>query len=91
MTNKQVGGLIVMFGAAGDLARRKLYPSLFRLYQRQLLSENFALLGNSRREWTDDYFRDIVLDSISDQEADEETINNFIKHFFCIFCKRSTF
>lgn len=82
MTNKQVGGLIVMFGAAGDLARRKLYPSLFRLYQRQLLSENFALLGNSRREWTDDYFRDIVLDSISDQEADEETINNFIKHFF---------
>ena len=33
MTNKQVGGLIVMFGAAGDLARRKLYPSLFRLYQ----------------------------------------------------------
>ena len=61
MTNKQVGGLIVMFGAAGDLARRKLYPSLFRLYQRQLLSENFALLGNSRREWTDDYFRDIVI------------------------------
>lgn len=82
MTNKQVGGLIVMFGAAGDLARRKLYPSLFRLYQRQLLSENFALLGNSRREWTNEYFRDIVLDSISDQEADEETINNFIQHFF---------
>ncbi len=84
MTNKQVGGLIVMFGAAGDLARRKLYPSLFRLYQRQLLSDNFALLGNSRREWTNDYFRDIVLDSIKDQEADEDTVNEFIKHFFYI-------
>ncbi|RPA63625.1 glucose-6-phosphate dehydrogenase [Aerococcus agrisoli] len=84
MTNKQVGGLIVMFGAAGDLARRKLYPSLFRLYQRQLLSENFALLGNSRREWSDDYFREIVLDSISDQKADETTVNNFIQHFFYV-------
>ena len=36
---------IVIFGASGDLANRKLIPSLFRLFQRGLLPHNFYLLG----------------------------------------------
>jgi glucose-6-phosphate 1-dehydrogenase len=36
---------IVIFGASGDLAHRKLIPSLFRLSQRGLLPPNFSLLG----------------------------------------------
>ena len=36
---------IVIFGASGDLAHRKLIPSLFRLFQRGLLPQDFYLLG----------------------------------------------
>ncbi|WP_224241083.1 glucose-6-phosphate dehydrogenase [Hyalangium gracile] len=39
--------VFVLFGASGDLARRKLLPALFQLYQRGLLPESFALVGAS--------------------------------------------
>ena len=49
--------LLVIFGASGDLTRRKLMPSLFELYVRGLLPKRFAILGASRSEYTDDTFR----------------------------------
>ena len=39
--------VFVLFGAAGDLAKRKLLPALFNLCKAKLLSDNFALLGVS--------------------------------------------
>ena len=39
--------LMVIFGAAGDLARRELVPSLFELHRKQLLPEHFAVVGVS--------------------------------------------
>ena len=47
MKEKKV--LITIFGGTGDLAQRKLYPSLFRLYQKGLLKESFAVIGTARR------------------------------------------
>ena len=35
--------IVTIFGASGDLAKRKLYPSLFRLYKSGNLSEHFAV------------------------------------------------
>ena len=37
--------IFTIFGASGDLAKRKLYPSLFRLYKSGVLSEHFAVIG----------------------------------------------
>src|SRR5690606_13206851 len=45
------------FGASGDLTYRKLIPAIFDLYMQDLLPENFAVLGVSRTELTDDVFR----------------------------------
>ena len=41
---------IVIFGAAGDLAKKKLIPSLFKLHQKGLLPNNLTIVGTSRRE-----------------------------------------
>ncbi len=48
---------IVIFGATGDLAYRKLAPALYRLYRAGRLSEGFRLIGFARGEWDDERFR----------------------------------
>ena len=49
--------VLVLFGAAGDLARRKLLPGLFHLAQAGLLPE-CRILGTSLDELDDESFRD---------------------------------
>ena len=48
---------LVIFGASGDLTRRKLFPALYALAYRRLLPERFAVVGVARTEMTDDEFR----------------------------------
>ena len=50
--------IYVIFGASGDLAKRKLIPSLYSLYVNKLLPNDFAILGVSRTKFTDTAFRD---------------------------------
>jgi glucose-6-phosphate 1-dehydrogenase len=50
--------VLVVFGASGDLTRRKIFPALYALATRRLLPESFAVVGVSRTEWTDDEFRE---------------------------------
>ena len=50
-------GVIVIFGASGDLTHRKLIPALFDLFQAGLLSKHFAVLGFSRSQMTNEEFR----------------------------------
>jgi glucose-6-phosphate 1-dehydrogenase len=49
---------LVVFGASGDLTRRKIFPALYSLAYRRLLPEQFAVVGVARSEWTDDEFRE---------------------------------
>ncbi|MBA3443320.1 MAG: glucose-6-phosphate dehydrogenase [Gemmatimonadales bacterium] len=60
---------VVIFGAAGDLSRRKLFPALFHLQCDGLLHEDFALVGVSREAMTDDAFRQLVY--VSARDADD--------------------
>ncbi|HOQ04393.1 MAG TPA: glucose-6-phosphate dehydrogenase [Anaerohalosphaeraceae bacterium] len=48
---------VVVFGASGDLAHRKLYPSLYALFSSGLMSQSFYLLGCGRTPMTDESFR----------------------------------
>ncbi len=50
--------VLVIFGASGDLTRRKIIPALYDLFQRKETPERFAILGVSRTEMSDDGFRD---------------------------------
>jgi glucose-6-phosphate 1-dehydrogenase len=55
---------LVIFGATGDLARRKLLPALYNLAHEGALPERFGLVGNARSEMTDDEFRDMAIESV---------------------------
>ncbi len=52
------GCALVIFGASGDLTKRKLLPALYALSQDGLLPERFAAIGFARREKSHDGFRD---------------------------------
>ena len=41
---------IVIFGATGDLCKKKLIPALYNLWKKDLLPENFLITGSARRE-----------------------------------------
>jgi glucose-6-phosphate 1-dehydrogenase len=51
---------IVLFGAAGDLAKRKLLPGLYHLEVAGLLPEDWRLIASSSRELSDDEFRELA-------------------------------
>src|SRR4051812_38420391 len=52
--------VFVLFGATGDLAKRLVLPSFFRLVQEKLLPSEWRLIGSGRRSKTDDEVRDDV-------------------------------
>ncbi|NGP46754.1 glucose-6-phosphate dehydrogenase [Bacillaceae bacterium SIJ1] len=84
MTN-QPSCAIVIFGATGDLAKRKLFPSLYNLFKNGNLSHRFSVVGVARRKWSNDYFRERVIEAV--QEASGETVSeeearSFSEHFY---------
>lgn len=79
-TNQQPKAVIVIFGATGDLAKRKLYPSIHRLYQNGQIGEEFAVVGVGRRPWSNEDLRQTVKTSIS-SSADKH-IDDFTSHFY---------
>jgi glucose-6-phosphate 1-dehydrogenase len=62
---------LVIFGASGDLTRRKLFPALYALAYRRLLPEGFAVVGVARTEMTDEAFRDRMEDAVREFGRDE--------------------
>ena len=55
---------LVIFGATGDLTRRKLLPSLYNLSANGLLPRDFALVGVVRKPMDDEAFRALLSDEI---------------------------
>jgi glucose-6-phosphate 1-dehydrogenase len=49
---------LVIFGASGDLTKRKLLPALYSLALRRLLPDRFGIVGAARNEESDDEFRE---------------------------------
>ncbi|EGQ3176299.1 glucose-6-phosphate dehydrogenase [Staphylococcus pseudintermedius] len=81
-TNNHVPALITIFGATGDLSHRKLFPSLFHLYQQDNLDERVAIIGIGRRELTNDDFRAQVKSSIQEHVQDTKHLDKFMQHVF---------
>jgi glucose-6-phosphate 1-dehydrogenase len=57
--------VMVIFGASGDLTKRKLIPALYNLAKDNLLAKEFALIGFARNELTSEQFRDQIGAEIS--------------------------
>jgi len=59
---------MVIFGAGGDLTKRKLLPALYELADQNLLPDDFALLGLVREATNDEAFRAMIRDAITGSE-----------------------
>ncbi len=65
---------LVIFGASGDLTRRKLLPALYQLSRGQRLPARFSVVGVARSEMQDDSFRQHYFDSLKEfADLDERT------------------
>jgi len=53
-------GVMVIFGAGGDLAKRKLFPALYNLMKDRLLPEQFRIIAVDRRDRGDDAYRENI-------------------------------
>ena len=82
MTDQMPKAIFVIFGATGDLANRKLYPSLYRLYRNKKLSKQFAVVGVARRPLTNDDFRNNIKKSIKEFTDDAIDHDEFASHFY---------
>lgn len=76
--------IFAIFGASGDLTKRKLVPALYSLFVQDLLPEAFALVGASRSKFTDDEFREAMKSAINEfnEMDDPGMIDGFIKNLY---------
>ena len=56
----------MLFGATGDLAKRKLLPGLFRPATAGLMPERYHVIGSSRRSTTDEQFRELARQAVAE-------------------------
>jgi glucose-6-phosphate 1-dehydrogenase len=79
---------MVIFGAHGDLTKRKLLPALYALYLEDQLPKEFAVLGTSRTKMDDEQFRKAMKESVqkfaSDLNFQEDSWSKFAEGLFYI-------
>ena len=73
-------GTLVIFGASGDLAKRKLYPALFHLFRRGLMHEESRIVGCARTAYSDDAFREHIRPELAG--GSESQVNDFLKRVY---------
>ena len=74
--------VFVLFGASGDLTKRKLIPALFNLVKAKLLPDNFAVLGVSFDDLSDEAFRTQVSEFLPTAESDKKDLEWFRQRLF---------
>ena len=72
--------ILVIFGASGDLTRRKLIPALYELQRQALLPDNFVILGAGRTKLDDGQFREQMREAL-EQYAPKYSANSLSGSF----------
>src|SRR5574344_449589 len=74
--------ILTLFGATGDLASRKLYPAIYRLYKNGHLSKHFAWIGTGRTKWSHEDMRQTVRQSVAKEVEDATHLEEFLTHMY---------
>src|SRR5258707_2913559 len=74
--------IIVIFGATGDLAQRKLFTTLAHLAHDHSLPEAFSIVAFARRPMNDEQWRGMALDSINKYMPEDDKLNHKAQHEF---------
>jgi glucose-6-phosphate 1-dehydrogenase len=74
--------ILTIFGASGDLTKRKLLPALFHLRQNNLLPKDFAIVGVARRPLGDEFAKDMRsgIVEFGDVDASDPKLDEFVGH-----------
>ncbi len=74
--------ILVIFGASGDLTKRKLLPALYHLFQSNLLPEKFAIVGVARRPLGDEFAQDMRegIVEFGDVDKSDAKLDSFVSH-----------
>ena len=79
---------LVIFGGTGDLARRKILPGLYRRFWSGQMPEGARIIGASRKDLSDEEFRDFTRKAIQEfaiEGADDNAqIDAFLEHLHYI-------
>jgi len=78
---------IVIFGASGDLTKRKLLPALYNLKALKLLPANFAVIGVASTDGNDEMYRDRITENIKQfatRPVDEKEWDDFARRSYYI-------
>ena len=78
--------ILVIFGASGDLTRRKLAPAIWHLEEQGRLPASFALVGVARREMDDETFREHMRAALNEfvGDLDPERLNAFLDKLYYV-------
>ncbi|MBW6478334.1 MAG: glucose-6-phosphate dehydrogenase [Bacteroidales bacterium] len=76
--------IFVIFGASGDLARRKLIPALYSLYTQGTVPSDFVVIGASRTQYSDIVFREKMKESLIqfNEKGNQSRIDEFVGKLF---------
>ncbi|THG63559.1 glucose-6-phosphate dehydrogenase [Bacteroides faecichinchillae] len=77
---------MIIFGASGDLTKRKLMPALYSLFRDKRLTGEFTILGVGRTVFTDEGYRSYILEElqhfVKPEEQDMELMISFVTYLF---------
>lgn len=74
---------IVIFGASGDLAFRKLLPAFYDLFVLKQLPTEFKILGVSRTDYTDASYREALVPALNEHSRlKSRQLEDFLEHVF---------
>jgi glucose-6-phosphate 1-dehydrogenase len=75
----------VLFGATGDLAKRKIFPALYNLFLNQKMPHSFSIIGSGRGDMSDDEFQTYVKESLNTfsrrSSNDDSKTEEFLRSF----------
>lgn len=83
--------LLVLFGATGDLAKRKLIPALYSLMKRRNFDDTTRILGVAGRELSDEEYRDIARRALVDTGVGEDEASRWCAEVITYFSVRAGF
>lgn len=72
---------LVLFGATGDLAQKKIWKSLLDLHKKNMLPDNFSIVGFSRRDWEDADLHEFISEHLGISKDDIEDFLQKITYF----------
>lgn len=83
LEDKPGNSSIVIFGASGDLAHRKLLPSLFFLFIERNMPTQFYVMGVARTDMTDEAFREKIKTGLP-PDSDATLVSKFLERCFYV-------